>query len=1370
MLKKKLRTVKGNTEQNTAGSVEEKSRPQEVNETTFQSALFYHSNLPQAVVDADTYTVQQANEIFAEVFSFQVNEVLGKTLQAMINQEDPTIKFVPGFHDTSGEVIVPLKERDGRITHYRIIYTAVLLNDRKFYHLIFLTYYTDGLSPFNDEIYKTYLERSSEAIWCYSSGLPLETNKPVEEQIDIMMEEGVLVECNDTLARMYGFEKREEIIGTPLKTFLILEEEKNRLHLREFIENGYRIENSESYERDNQGNAKVILNNMFGVFENNHLVRVWGTQRDITSKKRAEKVQEFILHIAQATSTSSQLSELIRIIHTNLEELIPAPNFYVALYNPKNDHYTFPFDIDSYDKVESNRPYNLKNTLTDWVRKNEESILVIRERDKEKLEKMGINPYGKPATSWMGVPLRTHEGTIGVVTVQSYDEKEVFTKNDLDILEYISGQIAISIEKKNAELALRQSEERYRNLFFQSPVGVFLYDMDLKVIHMNDKFAQILKSSYEEIIGLDLNTVTEETVITALRSPLEGKVSHYEGQIGISYLDADIYLSAELSPLIDDENNVFGAIGVVIDISMLKFTEQQLRVQNAHLEELFERTPEPTVLLDIDCHITRINRAFAELFGFSHNEAVGKHISDLIVSDAYKEKTESWTKSVIAGKTTFLESVCHNIQGKQIDVSIVGAPIWVGDDLVSIYGIFRDITETKRSEKLQSVLFNISDATSSTGDLDGLLKIIHHELSSLIRLSNFAVVLYDRERDLYQTKFSVDQKGDFVAGAMQSLRGGMTDKVRVTGATQCVDKETLKKMYSSGEIVPIGSMATLWIGVPLKTDQEVLGVIIVQSYEENPEISEKDIEILEFVSDHIAVAIERKTAYEAFANEKERLAVTLRSIGEGVITTDIDGKIVLMNKVAENLTGWREKDAIGTHISNIYTIVSQASGKQAECPVDVILRTHDTFSWTRNRKLIDKHGNDRNIADCASAIRDPDSQIVGVVIVFRDITNQQKLEEELLQARKLDSLGLLAGGIAHDFNNILSGILGNISLAKMYSSADKTELNQRLIQAEKASVRARDLTQQLLTFSKGGAPIRKSASIVELVEDSTSFALRGSNVKKEVYYSEDIWSAIIDEGQISQVIQNLVINADQAMPEGGRLRIACENTVIQEDDKLPVRPGNYVKLVISDNGKGIAPEHLDKVFDPYFTTKQMGTGLGLATSFSIISKHDGHITVDSTIGAGTTFTIYLPASDEEIEQVGSKNLKDNGIQVTGKILIMDDEELVLNVLSKMLSVLKFVVDVSTNGEEAVAKYKKALTTNAPYDLVILDLTIPGGMGGQETLKNLAKIHPGVKAIATSGYSNDPIMAEYGRFGFSGIVTKPYTVGDLKRVVYEVLGV
>jgi len=384
---------------------------------------------------------------------------------------------------------------------------------------------------------------------------------------------------------------------------------------------------------------------------------------------------------------------------------------------------------------------------------------------------------------------------------------------------------------------------------------------------------------------------------------------------------------------------------------------------------------------------------------------------------------------------------------------------------------------------------------------------------------------------------------------------------------------------------------------------------------------------------------------------------------------------------------------------------------------------------------------------------------------IRDITERKKTEEELLKVQKLESLGVLAGGIAHDFNNLLTGILGNIDLALLRLNPND-KIHSWLTNAKKASGRAQNLTQQLLTFSRGGEPVRQPMPLPEMIEESARFVLSGSNVRCRYQLASDLGWVNADRGQLSQVIQNIILNANQAMPEGGSITVRAENVLIDDSAQLQLSPGLYVKISFADEGIGIHEKHLAKIFDPYFSTKQTGSGLGLTICYSIISKHDGLLYAESKPGFGSTFTIYLPAIPRE--NLSATTLREDSIATgTGKVLVMDDEEHVREIAAEMLKSLGYESEFARDGAEAIAMYQQALAAGQPYAVVIMDLTIPGGMGGKEAITKLLEIDPQVKAVVSSGYSFDPIMADHRKYGFSGVVAKPYDVSQLSKTLAEI---
>jgi len=506
---------------------------------------------------------------------------------------------------------------------------------------------------------------------------------------------------------------------------------------------------------------------------------------------------------------------------------------------------------------------------------------------------------------------------------------------------------------------------------------------------------------------------------------------------------------------------------------------------------------------------------------------------------------------------------------------------------------------------------------------------------------------------------------------------------------------------------------------------------------------------------------ERKRAEAALRESEEKYRTIVETIEEACYELDNDGNFTFLNDAACKLLGHEKGDLLGKNFRLHLHDQNLTEAFETFMNVRATGKPVNASHW----KMVTTDGSERDVEVSVSLIKDSAGQPLGFRGIWRDVTGRRQAEEELFKVAKLESIGVLAGGIAHDFNNILTGIQGSVSLARL-ATRPGDKVFHLLANAEKASMRAKDLTQQLLTFSRGGEPVRRVSRIAGVVRDACEFTLRGSTVRCEFSIPENVWTVNVDEGQISQVISNLVINAQQAMPQGGVINMKVEGVAVSPEHGLPISPGEYVRISIEDHGSGIPDEHLSKIFDPYFTTKPKGSGLGLATSYSIIKKHEGLIAVSSTVGSGTTFEVYLPRSHDEIPESNGTKVK----LLTGKakILLMDDEQIIGDLAKEMLSMLGYDVDVANDGAEAVELYQSALKTATPYDLVVVDLTVPGGMGGKEVIDILHNSDPNIRAIVSSGYSNDPIMANYKKHGFMGVVAKPYTVHELSEAVRQAL--
>ena len=786
--------------------------------------------------------------------------------------------------------------------------------------------------------------------------------------------------------------------------------------------------------------------------------------------------------------------------------------------------------------------------------------------------------------------------------------------------------------------------------------------------------------------------------------------------------------TAQLKPEeLDDKTLIeLDPIGIVSDsfvqvLRHLKETNEQVMEAHDEIKAIFDSAGMGILVLDQDMRVLAYNKKCEEQFRIDRDGALGKYCRQLLCNDP---PADCPGKLALETGRAFQRDVI--LEGRHFDV--VATPLQDRSGAVTrIIMVYMDLTERmlaqetlrRSEERYRDIFENSMDLIQVLGP-DGTIRYVNgawrqtlgyddHELESLSIFDIIHPDCSDCEPELKSIVCGY-REGTF----QTSFRTKTGARIAVEGNVSSITEEG--KFSGTRGIF-------------------------------------RDI-------------TERKRAEAQLAAEREQLAVTLRSIGDGVITTDVKGSVVLINKVAERLTGWKQADAFGKSITDVFHIEDEKTGAERFCPVERVLESRLVCELEGNAVLIARDGARRLITDSVAPILDKNSALVGTVLVFRDVTERKKLEERINKSEKIEALGVLAGGIAHDFNNLLNAIVGNIDIGRKFSSPDG-EVFKSMVRAEKASAKAKELTQQLLTFAKGGAPVKKLAAISDLIRDTADFGTRGSSVRCEFLLPEDLWNAEIDEGQISQVINNLVINAVQAMPQGGTIRISACNTLVVADQLPDLKQGNYVKIVVQDRGQGIPREHIDRIFDPYFTTKDTGSGLGLATTYSIIKKHDGAMEVESSPGTGTTFTLYLPASREV---TATSRVQEAPTPPPGwsKVLFMDDDAIVVETGCILLNLLGYQAEVASNGDEALKKYGAARDSGSPYDLVIMDLTIKGGKGGRETITKLLELDPDAKVIVSSGYSHDAVMSNYKEYGFSGLIIKPYTVDELGEEMQRVL--
>ncbi|NTV48939.1 MAG: PAS domain S-box protein [Geobacteraceae bacterium] len=891
-------------------------------------------------------------------------------------------------------------------------------------------------------------------------------------------------------------------------------------------------------------------------------------------------------------------------------------------------------------------------------------------------------------------------------------------------------------DRKQTEDELAAERSHLKSLFEVNGSGMLVVSSIREILQVNDQFCNLFGYSRDELVGQSARILHVDQQHYEDWAPCFQEAKSGLPLASTDYpwrrKDGTIFWCFFAGVKMQLPNGESGVLWNVIDITERKHAEEELRKSDARMRLFFE-SPLMGMALSSPGNVwLQVNDKLCQMLGYPREELVSKTWVDLTYPDDLPVELEKFNL-LLSG-----EIDNYSIEKRIIrkDGAIVHTNLSVGcvrrsdGSIDYILGILEDITAYqllgfKREEDqrfLQTILDSISDFI-----------------------------------------FYKDKNGIFLGcnEAYTSRYIGLP-KERIIGHTDVdfnADGELVKKIIESDhQVMESGSPLLLKNWITQANGQKILvEVLKTPFYDASGDVAGV-IGVARDITAHHQVL-------EAIVQEKEISQRYMDIVGVMLCALNRTGEIILMNKKASQILGYRDNELLGRNWFDVClpeSVRERVKGFFAQqlsgniTPVEFYENT-----------VISRSGEERLIAFHNTLLHDEEG-VCGVLFSGEDITEQRRMHDELLKSQKLESLGVLAGGIAHDFNNILSGIMGNISFARMsLATPDKAE--KLLENAEKASLRAAMLAARLLTFAKGGEPIRIKMSVGALLEESLLLALRGANVKGEVDIPDDLHAIEADEGQLSQVFNNLIINAVQAMPGGGVLAIKGKNVTLKDHKESLLTQGEYVKLSFSDQGCGISKEDQRKIFDPYFTTKSGGNGLGLASAYSIVKRHGGHIGVSSAIGKGTTFTIYLPSMCEACtEHQTGTDIQSAGDHAGVSILVMDDEAMIREMTSEMLAYLGYQVTTCGDGAEAVSLYEAAMESGAPFSVVIMDLTIPGGMGGKEAAEQILARDPKACLFVSSGYSNDPIMSDYRAFGFSGAVAKPYNINELGQQLSAVL--
>ncbi|MFH2056944.1 MAG: PAS domain S-box protein, partial [bacterium] len=834
-------------------------------------------------------------------------------------------------------------------------------------------------------------------------------------------------------------------------------------------------------------------------------------------------------------------------------------------------------------------------------------------------------------------------------------------------------------ELKSAQEALQHSEARFRAIFERSPVGIALSDTEGHALLSNASLQRLVGLSGEELAGQPFvarsGPSMDENERRLLQSLIAGERESYQSERQMICKDgSQVWASVTMGAIRDEKNRLEAIVTLVEDISGRKATAAALLAHLAFLDTLLNTIPSPVFYKNAEGIYLGCNEAFAGFIGLRPEEIIGKSVHEIEppeIADKYEEKDRELFEN--PGTQTYEWRVRHS-SGETRDVVFYKATFGgQGGCPEGIIGLLLDITDRKRAEEE--------------------LSASEEKFKTIAESSPDAIFVADRQGNYVYTNRTASE-----------LLGYSTEELATMSIVDVSRQDQIEETKKSfAELLAMGKM---FVEIDLvRADGSVFPADLNAVVLPNNLIygSCRDI-------------TGRKQVERKLQESEERFKSIVTSSFLSIAMVNLEGRVTLANRAAAELHGYPTPELmIGLPIAEL--CADAAFGSVAELqqrlleegpvqPIRIELRRRDGTTFPAEMSL--------------SPILDSDHKVTSFVGIAQDITQQLRMQEELTKTDKLESIGVLAGGIAHDFNNILTAIIGYISFAQLEVQPG-TEIQQCLIEAEAASQRAAQLTKQLLTFARGGAPLIENISISEVIGESARFALSGTGVKPDFYIQENLPAVNADAGQLSQVINNLLINASQAMEGSGTVKIAVEQVVLHKIGSVPIRPGKYVLMTITDEGIGIPEENLSRIFDPYFTTKAKGSGLGLASTYSIIKKHGGYITVESTLGKGTTFYVYLPAVATEVRSRKAADRTEPPKHGEGRILIVDDEKPIRELARAVLEALGFETDVAEDGNAALDMYEQAAEADNCYTVVIIDLTMPGGMGGKELIHKLLEI-------------------------------------------------
>ena len=913
-------------------------------------------------------------------------------------------------------------------------------------------------------------------------------------------------------------------------------------------------------------------------------------------------------------------------------------------------------------------------------------------------------------------------------------------------------------DRKLSEEKIRESEAKYRQLAETANDIIIRTDLKGRIIYINRAGVELAGYSEEEFKHMSIEDIFPPGEHYKLkkriqkRSAGESNVFRYE----VEFKSKDgktLYLDAN-SSLIIEQGKPGGILIIARDVTEKKISEGEIRESEKRYRGVVEIASEGIFSTDVNGNILYANPAALAMGGYTMKEIREKNYLDL-VRPKYRRKLQiKYMRQFVKKETTtYLE---YQYQTKKGDI------IWVGQysnlryeagEIAGYEVIARDITDRKRMEETKDVLLEISNSVYSSNNLNDLYIKIHYQLGRILDTTNFYIAMYKPGEEYINLSYCVDE---IHVTKPFPARKTFTLYVINNDIALMVNEDQVKEMIAQGDVEMVETPSKIWMGVPLKTHDQVIGAIVLQSYTDPNAYNDKDLELLKFVSKQIATAIERKTYEQAIAESEEKYRLLIENSLDAIYLV-VDGKFKIVNRRFAEMFGISAKDIIGADFS--FTNLMDASS-----PEIITRRTEESGQSEQPEaqyefKALLKNGRKIDVRATISYV--PYEGELATQGIIRDLSEQRLLEEQLRHIQKQEAIGTLAGGIAHDFNNLLTGVLGNIELV-LYGSDYNDKTREHLFQVKKSAERAAELTSQILAYGSHRLEKPEPLDLNECIEEAMQMIKRSVTplIELEKNLSPDLYTVKADAGQMNQVFINIMINSVDAMEGSGKIIVTSSNMTIDEEYceiNNNAAPGEYAKIEISDNGKGISEENLSKIFDPFFTTKEIGkgTGLGLAVVYGIIKGHNGWIDVESDIGKGACFIVFLPKTEARIRKPERAGFISTGATAAGTetILLVDDEAVVRDLGKVTLETFGYKVILARDGVEGVEAFNRNMDEIA---LVILDLSMPR-KSGKETLLEILAINPDAKILISSGYSHSSTAEEMMQAGAVDFLPKPYNI-------------